>query len=283
MRNEADYKNVQMGRVFGWNRQTFHLMAGLPRSGSTVLTAILNQNPYIYATPTSPLLDLLVKNQDAWHADPAVKANTFSDQLTNMTKGMIGGAWQHRCEDIIIDKHRGWAANMKAANILFGREMKIIVTLRDLPSIMASWLTLMRNNPGNVIDQHIERNNNGRLDDNLRVREMYFNVVRPCLQMVKQLPFDTKRDNVHYVRYNQLMLDPVKTLSDIEKFLKIVPHTYDFDNIVSDFVDDDLSAFGLQGLHTIRKHLLCTSSQPILVLGKTLYEEFEEIGREYGI
>ena len=35
--------------------KTYHFLAGLPRSGNTLLSAILNQNPDIYSTPLSPL------------------------------------------------------------------------------------------------------------------------------------------------------------------------------------------------------------------------------------
>ena len=52
--------------------KTYHFLAGLPRSGSTVLASILNQNPEVYVTPTSPMLDLLVKNQDNFWELPSV-------------------------------------------------------------------------------------------------------------------------------------------------------------------------------------------------------------------
>ena len=69
--------------------KTFYFLAGLPRSGSTVLASILNQNPEVYVTPTSPMLDLLVKNQDTFWELPPVKANPCPDQLTNVTRAMI--------------------------------------------------------------------------------------------------------------------------------------------------------------------------------------------------
>jgi len=35
--------------------KTFHFISGLPRSGSTLLSAILRQNPRFYAGMTSPV------------------------------------------------------------------------------------------------------------------------------------------------------------------------------------------------------------------------------------
>ena len=37
-------------------KKTFYFMAGLPRSGSTLLSSILNQNPRFYSGPSSPVL-----------------------------------------------------------------------------------------------------------------------------------------------------------------------------------------------------------------------------------
>ena len=37
----------------------FHFISGLPRSGSTLLAAILNQNPRFHAGMTSPLADIM--------------------------------------------------------------------------------------------------------------------------------------------------------------------------------------------------------------------------------
>ena len=39
--------------------KTIHFLAGLPRSGSTLLANILAQNPKIHVTPTSGICDML--------------------------------------------------------------------------------------------------------------------------------------------------------------------------------------------------------------------------------
>ena len=38
--------------------KTYYFMAGLPRSGSTLLKSILNQNPELHTEPVSPVLEL---------------------------------------------------------------------------------------------------------------------------------------------------------------------------------------------------------------------------------
>ena len=38
----------------------YYFMSGLPRSGSTLLSTLLNQNPEIYSGPSSPVLGVMV-------------------------------------------------------------------------------------------------------------------------------------------------------------------------------------------------------------------------------
>jgi sulfotransferase len=259
--------------------KTFHFLSGLPRSGSTVLTAILNQHPEVYATPTSPLLDILISNQKIWHETQQVRANPIGEQLTNITRRLIDAVWKHRPEPIIIDKNRGWGKNMPASVILFEREIKIVMTVRDLPSIMASWLKLLKSNPGNHIDQSIISNGLQITDEN-RTMEMWNNMVRDCYESVSQAVKDAG-NRILIIEYDDLMESPKSTLSSIEDFLKLTKYEYDFNNIINNTNDDDLSAWGLDGMHTIRSTLKKISESPQTILGDDLFEKFKDIERSY--
>ena len=48
----------------------FYFMAGLPRSGSTLLSAILNQNPVFYSGPASPVLATMNAIESVFRIDP---------------------------------------------------------------------------------------------------------------------------------------------------------------------------------------------------------------------
>ena len=58
-----------------------HFLAGLPRSGSTLLTKILNKNPNIFASTNSPLLDTIHYTEEyLLHQSEQVKASEFFHQ-----------------------------------------------------------------------------------------------------------------------------------------------------------------------------------------------------------
>lgn len=261
-------------------KKQFYFMAGLPRSGSTVLSSILNQNEQVFVTPTSPLLDILVANKNSWESLPSVIANPEPKQITNITKSVIHGCWEHIDKPIIIDKNRGWGKNHHAVTVLFENpEPKFIATYRDLPSIMASWLTLLRNNPNNYLDKNLIQNGFDTSDDN-RMAEMWFNMVKDCMESLQQLHIDAK-DNLLLVNYDDLVCNPQEQIDRISHFLDLPTHIYNYTNIVNDNVDDDLQAWGLSGMHQIRPKLEKISKDPREILGESLYNRFIEIEKHY--
>lgn len=261
--------------------KTLHFISGLPRSGSTLLASILNQNPDIYVTPTSPMLNVAVKMQEAWAEDPTVIANhkELQPQINNLTKAILPAFWEHRPEPIIIDKGRGWAKNMPTVNKIFGQKIKVVVITRDLPSIMASWLTIIRKQPDCYIDREIMKKGFAPTDEN-RMAEMWFNMVKDCMEGLHQIKKDVP-DQILEVTYDQIVSDTQGTLRKIEEFLNLPTHTYDLGHIENDTKDDDLVAWGFDGLHTIRPKVEKISKDPKEVLGEELYNRFVELEKQY--
>ena len=100
----------------------FYFLAGLPRAGSTALASILNQNPKIYVTPTSALLNLLEYNEHGWITNPSVIANKVPEQIYNISEAIINGIWDHIDRPIIIDKCRGWVNHLQTAEVIFRKK-----------------------------------------------------------------------------------------------------------------------------------------------------------------
>ena len=260
-------------------KKQYYFLSGLPRSGSTVLASILNQNPQIYVTPTSPMLNVTVSMQDAWRNDPTVKANYFEEQARNLTKALLSAYWQHRPEPIIIDKGRGWAKNVPTASALFEQPIKLISVERDLPSIMASWLVLLKKNPGNFAEKNVLSKGFKPTDENL-MAEMWFYMVKDCMEGKTQLRRDAVGQFI-VINYDNFIENPDVELKRITDFLSLPDWKYQFDNIVNDTNDDDLVAWGLNGLHTIRPKLNKTAKSPKEILGNDLYYRFVQLDKEY--
>ena len=54
--------------------KNFHMIAGLPRAGSTLLCQILNSNPNFHVTPTSGVLDMLKIMRSQFSQNPTWRA-----------------------------------------------------------------------------------------------------------------------------------------------------------------------------------------------------------------
>ena len=89
--------------------------SSLPRSGSTLLQNIFAQNPDIYATPTSGVLELLYGARANYTNSPEFKAQDSEIMrkayLAFCKKGMVGYYESITDQKYVIDKSRGWFAH----------------------------------------------------------------------------------------------------------------------------------------------------------------------------
>ncbi|HKJ77127.1 MAG TPA: sulfotransferase [Gammaproteobacteria bacterium] len=125
------------------------ILGGLPRSGSTLLSALLRQNPDIDVTPTGFLLGMLEGMRNQWTASDPRKAWRDQDEaqarlhaaMRGAVAGYLGAA------RIGIEKSRGAFALIELLQEVVGEPPKIIAPVRDLRGCLASMEKLWRANP----------------------------------------------------------------------------------------------------------------------------------------
>jgi len=88
-------------------------------------------------------------------------------------------------------------------------------------------------------------------------------------------------DRLLLIDYDIFVDNPAATMKNIESFLNLPIYNYDFENIESATEDDDLVAWGLSGMHKIRKKLEKTCKSPKEILGDELYNRFIELEKKY--
>jgi sulfotransferase len=262
--------------------KTFYFGAGLPRSASTLTACLLNQNDKLYATPTSPLLDLLYLNETEWRNTPSVIASGHDQsQLLRLSESIINGCWQHVPANTIIDRHRAWGRNLPVINQVFGKKAKMIISVRDITEIIASFFTLLKNSsqPVTYIDKMlIER---GKfLTDYNRAECLWNDFIKDTWESFRT-GYSYDKTCLLIVEYNDLMNDPRHELNRIYDFLEMDRYTHNFDHIESLFQDDDLAAWGISGLHTIRPKFGRISKPAIEIIGDQLYEKYHNMHLEF--
>jgi sulfotransferase len=219
----------------------FYFLSGLPRSGSTVLASILNQNPSIYVTTTSPLLDLLCLNEVAWKECPSVIANPNDKQLENISTAIINGCWRHIPQHTIIDKHRGWGRNTQTIERIFKKKPKLIITVRDIVSILASFMRLLResNQRPHFIDKILQDNGRFTSDFN-RCDVLWTDFIRDTWDSFLTA-WNVDRSNILLIEYDNLVNNGQYTTESIYDFLEMPRYQHDFSKIENKTIDKIVS------------------------------------------
>ena len=109
-----------------------YFLSGLPRSGSTLLGSILNQNPEVYVSPTSPLLDLLCLQNEALNRVTQQYTFDVENQSASIYTALPKAYYDSIKKPHIIDKHRAWARNVMPAKLHISENPRVICTNRPV-------------------------------------------------------------------------------------------------------------------------------------------------------
>jgi sulfotransferase len=255
-----------------------YLLAGLPRSGSTLLANILAQHRQIYVTPTSGIVDMLVQVRNAWDLNDAFQASDRRQSEAGkerVLRAMLEAYFAHTDKPICIDKNRFWAEYLEmAAALVGGREqIKVIVTVRDLRDVLASFEQLYRKTSafGQVqTDPAVAvkfKTAQGRVETFIDAAQP---VGRAYIAIRDALTRGWK-DRMHFVDYEDLTRQPQRTLAGIYRFLDEAGHDHDFEKVEQVTFEDDF-VYGLKDLHQIRPQVKPQAPQWIHVFDDSVFQ-----------
>ena len=123
-----------------------HFLSGLPRSGSTLLGALLKQNPKLYSGMSSPVGSLIGRVQGAMGPRSEFASMINDHQRRNILQAVFEGFYKDlHGEKTIIDTNRSWCAKLPLIDALYP-DAKMIVCVRDLVWIVDSFETVLRKN-----------------------------------------------------------------------------------------------------------------------------------------
>jgi sulfotransferase len=213
-----------------------HFISGLPRSGSTLLTSLLYQNPIVHTEGISALCEWMYQTHKAFDCD-AVLANKRQNYAYEIISNLPSVYYKHVQRPIVFDKGRTWTfpTNVQMLRQYVTPEPKIIVLTRNPIDIIASFESLF------------ERN--GRNDFNTSGMFEEFNHNMVGVQMAK----DTNDSNTFlFVEFEDLINNTQNELNRIYNFLDMENFQHDLNNIININPEDD-SVYGLQGMHEVRR------------------------------
>lgn len=251
-----------------------HFLAGLPRCGSTLLGSILNRDPALHVTPTSPLYVILNGASKAF--DMASQKYSYDRDviIPNVLSGIINGYFSNIQEPIIFDKNRLWQGDIDAIIKYITPMPKIICPIRPIPEIIASYLSLVAKDPDNFIDRNL-RMRGDPVHNEYRAYFLWNHVLKiPYENLVSA--YKKHRTFLHFINYRDLVFNPDRTLKKLYDFCELEPFSHSFNEIENTCLEENDRAWQLKDLHTLRPVLSMQSTPPLAYLSKEIVQYFSQ-------
>ncbi len=233
------------------HQPAIHLISGLPRAGSTLLSALLRQNPRIVAGVTSPVA-MLCGNLLHSMSGANEYVSFFTDERRHaLIRGLFQSYYaQESNAYVIFDTNRSWTARLPLLRRIFPN-VQVICCVRGIGWILDSIERLVRKNPlqpSKLFNHKPGSSVYARVEILMDPEK---GMVGSAWSSLREAWFSEEAERLLLIDYDALVQDPARALAAIYQRLDMEPYTHHFDRIEFDSPGYDAD-LGLPGLHYIR-------------------------------
>jgi sulfotransferase len=232
----------------------FHFISGLPRSGSTLLANILAQNPRFHTTQTSGIADVMFMVRNNWNQMIEWRAHPDEEGKKRVLKGILESYYANVDRPIVFDKSRVWVSLLEMANEVLGYKPKVLVPVRDLRDVLASFEKLWRktSSTGQMAQEKQFYVDFQTVEGRLAAWMHPTQPVGIAYNRIKDAVLRGHHNEMLFIEFEHLTTHPEDTLRKIYEFLGEEWYPHDFENIVQVTQENDF-VHGIPGLHDIRQ------------------------------
>jgi sulfotransferase len=261
--------------------KTYHFMAGLPRSGSTVLSALLNQNPAVYSSPQTDLLGMLYELESKIPAYESYRAKLMHPNFASVLYGMADNFYALIDKPVVIDKNRAWGTpyNWDNLSLYVNPDGKVILTMRPILEVLASFIKVaQKTHKATGTMPYINDNfwtsqyrdvTDAQADNIMAANGEMDRAIFSIANLLKN-----HKDRVRVVWFDDLLTNPIGTMDSIHEFLGLDLYDYNFNNIKAVDNLDDLVGYGMLGLHDVYKKLARPKTDPSELLTDYVIQKY---------
>lgn len=233
------------------NKQ-FYFISGLPRSGTTLLSVILNQNPRFHASISGPLARYTRAIIDRTSDMSGYRTHCPPEKRRNIIKGIFDNYYDDPDKEVFFDTNRGWGLLTPVIRDMYPYT-KIIMCVRDIAWILDSFENLFRKNPYDknaMIPEEWAISVYSRCDYLMRADA----TLGFAFMSLKEAITSRDKDMIMVVEYEQLCKNPKGMMKAIYNFIDQPYYDHDFNNVAASHVEFD-NEVNIKGLHTTRKEI----------------------------
>ena len=251
--------------------QQFVCLSGLPRSGSSLLSALLCQNPNLHAEGNSAVCQLMWDMQHSCNTNS--KEQLYSNHRLSTAIRLLSAIphlyYEGISEKVVVDKCRSWTLepNIQMLRDYIDKNVKVIVLERSVTEIVKSFAKLYR-------------------DSGVYSEEKEMALVIPgsepimrSLVGVLSARENNKEGTFLFIQYDELVSHPKETMDKIYAFCGWEPFKHDFEKVEVKYTEFD-DVYHLPGQHAVREKI--EKHDNITLLSQTLSDQCRKIDEEVG-
>ena len=243
------------------SRTTFHFISGLPRSGSTLLAAILRQNPVFHAAMSTPVAEIVTSVLRTLKSSNDLTSVMSDISRRDVLRGVIE-SYYHSLDrhTVIFDTNRLWCALLPLLSVLFP-EARVIGCVRSPAWIIDSVERQMQS--GAFASSRMFADDVAGCVYDRANAMVNGHFIGSSLKGLKQAWFGPHAGRLVVIRYESIASDPDRVVRRLYQFLNERPFTHDFNNLeyAAPHFDD---AIGMPGFHNVRSAVTPTRRETIL-------------------
>lgn len=254
--------------------QTLHFISGLPRAGSTLLAAILRQNPRLHAAMTSPVGHVFNAALSAMGAENEFAVFFKEEQKRAILKGIIDGYYGALEEKpVAFDTNRMWTSRLAALRQLYP-QAKLIACVRNPAWIMDSLEQLIRRNAFDVSRIFTSAQERATVYSRAEALLNQNRLIGFAWSALKEAYYGGDAEAMLLVDYDILAARPKECIDLIYQFIGEEAYPHDFETVEYEAGEFDMQLIA-PGLHTVQGRVELKPRQTILP--PDLFQRFEQL------
>ena len=230
-----------------------HFISGLPRAGSTLLGALLRQNPRFHAGMSGPMAGVMAAMQKSLSPANEFALDVTDEQRRRTLRAAFDGFYGDIADgDVVFDTNRLWCAKLPALADLFPAA-KVIACVREVPWVLDSLERVVREHPllpsglynyepAWTLHQRVEQATSAN------------GVLGFAWNALKEGINSEQADRLLLLRYETLTTRPAEAFAAVYDFIGAPRFAHDFDNVEFDAEAFD-KRLGAPGLHRVRRNV----------------------------